>query len=343
VPVAVETAKRCDVVKELVASGQLVGEQSVVVSPRITGKVTSVPVEVGTDVSAGGTLFTLDESDIRAQVRQSEAAVEVARAKQKVAVDNRENASKQYERYKQLYEQGAVSADTFESYELKLKQALSEEPEATLAQCQATLDYQLNQLANTVILSPIAGTVAQRSVEVGSIVTSTTQAVTVVDLSRVKVQVSVGEQQIGKIIQGQEVKVVVPAVRTEPFTGVVAGLSPAADDKTKSYLVEVKMDNPGRVLKQGMFAEVHFTTDKSEGVLAVPVDALVARSGGNVVYTVRDGMAREVQVKTGISDGKVTEIVSGLQEGDQVIVLGQQGLVDGARVAVSGGQEKQSN
>lgn len=337
VPVAVETAKRGDVLKELVASGQLVGEQSVVVSPRISGKVASVPVEVGSEVRAGDVLFTLDDSDIRAQVQQAEAAVAVARAKQKVAGQSRENAAKQYERYKQLFEQGAISADTFDTYVLKLEQARSEEPEAGLAQSQAALAYQRNQLVNTIVTSPFTGTVAQRNVEVGSIVSSTTQAVTVVDLTRVKVQVSVGEQQIGKIKQGQEVNVVVPAVRAEPFTGLVSNLSPAADPKTRSYLIEVKLDNPERVLKQGMFAEVHIITDRSEGALAVPVDALVTKSGMSVVFTVKDGQARENQVKTGIADGKVTEIISGLQEGDQVIVLGQQGLLDGSKVTVQGG------
>ncbi|OPY59330.1 MAG: Macrolide export protein MacA [Pelotomaculum sp. PtaU1.Bin035] len=292
-------------------------------------------MEVGSVVGAGSVLFTLDDSDLRAQVRQYEAAVSVARAKQKVAGDNRENAAKQYERYRQLFEQGAISADAFDSYVLKLEQAQSEEPDANLAQSEAALAYQRNQLANTVITSPIAGTVAQRGVDVGSIVSSSTQAVTIVDLSRVKVQVSVGEQQIGKIRQEQEVKVVVPAVRAEPFTGVVSNLSPAADSNTKSYLVEVKMDNPGQLLKQGMFTEVHFTTDRSEGVLTVPVDALAERSGSSVVLTVQDGQARENPVKTGISDGKVTEIISGLQEGDQVIVLGQQGLVNGSKVVVS--------
>jgi len=339
VPVAVDQVRCGDVFKELVASGQLVGEQCVVVSPKISGKVASVPVEVGSVVSAGSVLFTLDDSDLRVQVQQSEAAVSVALAKQKVAVENRNNAARQYERYRQLYEQGAISADTFESYALKLEQAMSGEPEASLAQSQAALAYQRNQLANTVITSPIAGTVAQCNVEVGNVISSATQAVTVVDLSRVKVQIHVGEQQIGKIKQGQEVKVIVPAVRDEPYTGLVSNLSPAADEKTKSYLVEVKVDNPGQVLKQGMFAEVHIVTDRSEGVLTVPVDALVARSGGSVVFTVRDGQARENQVRTGISDGKVVEIISGVQEGDQVIVLGQQGLVDGARVAVSGGQD----
>ncbi|OPX92232.1 MAG: Multidrug resistance protein MdtA precursor [Pelotomaculum sp. PtaB.Bin104] len=340
VPVAVETAKRGDVVKELVASGQLVGEQSVVVSPKITGKVASVPVEVGSAVNAGDVLFTLDDFDIRVQVQQSEASVSVAQAKQKVAEDSRDNAAKQYDRYKQLFEQGAVSADTFDSYALKLQQAQSEEPEATLAQSQAALAYQRNQLANTVIVSPIAGIVALRNVDVGGVVSSTTQAITVVDLSRVKVQVSVGEQQIGKIKQGQEVKVFVPAVRADSFTGVVANLSPAADAKTKGYMIEVKMDNPGQALKQGMFAEVHIATDRSEGALTVPVNALVARSDGSVVYTVQNGVAKEVQVKAGISDGRVTEITGGLQEGDQVVVLGQQSLVDGARVLVGGGEDK---
>lgn len=338
VPVAVDTAKRGNVLKELVASGQLIGEQFVVASPKISGKVASVPVEVGSVVRAGDTLFTLDDSDIRAQVQQAEATVAVSQAKLKAAQDNRDNAAKQYERYKKLYEQGAVSADTFDAYVLKQQQAQSEEPEATLAKDVASLAYQRNQLANTVITAPFSGTVAQRNVDVGGIVSSTTQAVTLVDLSRVKVQVSVGEQQIGKIKQGQEVKVIVPSIQAESFTGVVANLSPAADSKTKSYLIEVKMDNPDHVFKQGMFAEVHIVTDRSEKALTVPVDAIVQRTGENYVYTVAEGAAKENKVKVGISDGKVTEIIEGLSEGDQVIVLGQQGLVNGSKVVVQGGQ-----
>ncbi|MCL6634433.1 MAG: efflux RND transporter periplasmic adaptor subunit [Peptococcaceae bacterium] len=338
VPVAVEVVRRGEVVKELVASGQLMGEHSVIISPKISGKVASVPVGMGSEVRAGDVLFTLDDSDLSAQVRQAEAAVAAARARLNTALQNRENAVRQYERYKQLYEQGAISADTFEAYSLKLEQAKSEEPEASLAQSEAALAYQRNQLANTVITSPISGTVAQCSVEVGSVVSPSTQAVTVVDLSTMKVQVAVGEQHIGKIKQGQEVKVVVPAVQAGPFTGTVAALSPAVDPKTRSYLLEVRMDNPGRILKQGMFAEVHIVTDRSEGALTVPVDALVARSGGSVVFIVQEGQAREKQVQTGISDGRVTEIVSGLNEGDQVIVMGQQGLVDGSRVVVGGGK-----
>lgn len=337
VPVAVDTAKRGDLLKELVASGQLIGEQSMVASSKISGKVASVPVEIGSEVRAGDTLFTLDDSDIRAQVQQAEAAVAVSQAKLKVAQDNRDNATKQYERYKQLFDQKVISADTFDSYVLKMEQAQSEEPEATLAQNQASLAYQRNQLANTVITSPFSGTVAQRNVDVGNVVSSSTQAVTVVDLSRVKVQVSVGEQQIGKIKQGQEVKVIVPSVRAESFTGVVSNLSPAADSKTKSYLIEVKMDNPDRVLKQGMFAEVHIVTDRSEQALTVPVDAVVQRTGENYVYTLAEGAAKENKVKVGISDGKVTEIIEGLAAGDQVIVLGQQGLVNGSKVVTQGG------
>lgn len=340
VPVAVDAVKRGDVAKELVASGQLFGEQSVVVSPKISGKVASVPVDVGSEVGAGSVLFALEDSDIRAQVQQAEAAVAVSRAKLKATQDSRESAAKQYERYKKLYEQGAVSADTFDTYLLKLQQAQSEEPEANLAKDEASLAYQQNQLANTLIAAPFAGTVAQRNVDVGNVISSSTQALTLVDLSRVKVQVSVGEEQIGKIKQGQEVKVIVPSVRAEPFTGLVSNLSPAADSKTKSFLIEIKMDNPDRVLKQGMYAEVHIVTDRSEKALTVPVDAMTPRAGENIVFTVVDGTAKENKVKVGISDGKITEITEGLVEGDQVIVLGQQGLADGSKVAVQGGQPK---
>lgn len=341
VPVAVQTAKRGDVAKELVASGQLVGEQSVVISPKISGKVASVNVELGTRVNAGDVLFRLDDTEIQAQVRQQEANVEVMAARKRVAEQNRENATRQFERYRQLYEQGAISADTFDSYRLKLEQAESEEPSANLAQAQASLSYQQSQLANTVITSPISGEVGAKNVEIGNTVSSTTQAVTVVNLDRVKVQVAVGEQHIGKIKQGQEVRVIVPSVREEPFTGLITNLSPAADPKTKSFYLEVKLENPDRVLKQGMFAEVHISTDRKENVLTVPVDAVVQKSGENIVYTVVDGAARENRVKVGISDGKVTEITGGLNEGDQVIVLGQQGLVDGTKVIVQGAQGSQ--
>lgn len=340
VPVAVQPVNRADVAKELVASGQLVGEQSVVVSPKIAGKVAAVNVELGTAVTAGSVLFKLDDSDIQAQVQQSEANVAVMEARKIVAEQNLVNASKQFERYKQLYQQGVISADTFDTYSLKLDQASSGESVANLAQAQASLAYQQNQLANTVITAPISGEVASENVDAGGMVNSSTQAVTLVNLDRVKVQVTVGEQHIGKLKQGQEVKVLVPSVRQEPFTGVIANLSPAVDAKTKSFLIEVKMDNPNHVLKQGMFAEVHIITDRSEQALTVPIDAIVQKSGENYVYTVAEGTAKENKVSVGVSDGKVTEITAGLAEGDQVIVLGQQGLVSGAKVIVQGGQPK---
>ncbi|MCL5290135.1 MAG: efflux RND transporter periplasmic adaptor subunit [Firmicutes bacterium] len=342
VPVAVQPVKRADIARELVVSGQLAGEQSVVVSPKITGKVDDVRFELGSRVARGDVLFTMDDTDIVAQVQQYEASVAASAARKKVAEQNRENASRQFERYNQLYEQGAISADTFESYKLKLDQALSEEPESNLAQMEASLSYQRNQLANTVVTSPISGEVAVKNVEIGSMVSSSTQAVTVVNLEQVKVQLPVGEQQVGKLKQGQEVKVLVPSVREEQFNAVIANISPAADPKTKSFLVEVKMDNPEHVLKQGMFAKVHIATDRKEKALTLPVDAVVARSGDNYVFTVVEGKAKENKVKVGISDGKVTEIIEGLAEGDQAIVLGQQGLINGSPVLVQGAQEGSS-
>jgi RND family efflux transporter MFP subunit len=156
------------------------------------------------------------------------------------------------------------------------------------------------------------------------------------------VQVAVGEEHIVKLKQGLEVSVIVPSVRPEPFTGRIENLSPAADSKTRSFMIEVMMDNPSHVMKQGMFAEVHIVTDRRENVLTVPVDAVVQKSGDNFIFTVVDSTVKQYKVKTGISDGKVTEIAEGLPEGAQVIVLGQQGLVDGSKVSVIGGPEGQA-
>lgn len=341
VPVALEEVKRGDIQKELLASGQLMGEQSVVVSPRISGRVASVRVDVGTVVKAGDVLFTLDNSDIQAQVRQAEAVAMTAREKMKVAQQNRDNAEKQYQRNKVLFEQGVISAEAYESFALKLAQARSGEPEAALAQAEAALSYQLNQLANTVITAPISGTVAQRSVEVGGMVSSATQAVSLVYLDRMKVQVNVGEEHVSKIQQGQNVRVVVPAAGRDAFTGTISGVSPASDAKTKSFPVEVRLDNPGKVLKQGMFAEVYFIAGRSENALVIPVDAVVTRNNEQVVFTVEEGAAKLNKVKLGISDGIKTEVIEGLAEGQKVVIIGHQALVDGSKVMAPGAQGRQ--
>ncbi|MEW6276893.1 MAG: efflux RND transporter periplasmic adaptor subunit [Bacillota bacterium] len=336
--VAVQSAKKGKIVKEYMAGGQVAGIRTVTVAPKISGRAASVPVAAGQAVREGDVLFTLDSTDAENQVRQARASLAVAQENKKLADVNRANAKKQLERYRQLYEAGAVPADTYEQYALKYEQAAAPVPEAQLAQAEAALATQETNLANHTVRAPFGGVVAKVSVDPGEMVSPTSQCVTLVDLSRVKVEVAVGEQEVNKIRPGQVCRVTVAAARSEPFPGTVTAVSPAADDKTKGFTVEVTLDNPAGILKQGMYAEVHLVTDTAEEVLTVPVEAVLNKDGRRVVFVVEGGEAKERTVIVGLTDGRLAEIKEGLKEGEQIVVTGNQSLTNGSKVIVSGAQ-----
>jgi RND family efflux transporter MFP subunit len=335
--VAVQSVKKGKIVREYVAGGQLAGIRTAVVAPKISGRVASVPVTAGQAVREGDVLLTLDSTDAENQVRQARAALAVAQENKKLADVNRAGAKKQLERYRQLYEAGAVPADTYEQYELKYEQAAAPVPEAQLAQAEAALAVYEANLANHTVRAPFGGVVAKVGVDPGEMVTSASPCVTLVDLNRVKVEVAVGEQEVNKIRPGQSCRVAVAAARSEPFPGTVTAVAPAADDKTKGFTVEVTLDNPDGILKQGMYAEVSLVTDTAEDVLTVPVDAVLNRDGRRIVFVVEGGEAKERTVTVGLTDGRLAEIKDGLKEGEQVAVAGNQSLTNGSKVIVSGG------
>ena len=343
VQVVVQQVKKMEIKRTLVLSGEAQPEQNAVVAPKISGRITSVAVDVGAHVNAGDVLFRLDDSDIAAQIAQSEAAVEVARANLEVSEKNKESSAAQLERYKQLYEQKAISADTYDTYKLKYEQAASGVPESTLKQSQANLAYQRLQMENTLIKSPINGVVSQRNVEPGEMVLSSTQALRLVDLSAVRVKINISEKEVGKIRPGQQVDVRVPSAGQEPFHGVVFSVSPSADSKSKTYPVEVRVDNRQGLIKEGMFTEVTFITDRLPDTLAVSVDALVPKGDKKSVFVYKGDQVEERAVELGISDGMFQAVLQGLTKGDMVVVKGQQGLTDGVKVVLQGaGQGGQS-
>jgi len=335
--VSVQPVKKDTVTKELAAGGQITGVQTVTVGPRVSGKVGAVHVKMGQAVNAGEVLFELDKTDVENGLRQARAALAVAQENVKLADVNRANAKIQMERYRKLFEAEAVSADTFEQYVLKHEQAAARVPEAQLAQAEAAVAVQESQMAHHTVRAPIRGTVAKVNVNPGEIVSAASQCITLVDLSRVKVPLTVGEAEVNRIAVGQDCRVMVSAARQEPFTGRVSAVSPAADERTKGFAVEITLDNPGGALKQGMYAEVYLVTEKAEDILTVPVEAVLERGARRVVFVVAGGEAEERAVVTGVSDGRRTEIKEGLTEGEMVAVAGHQTLTNGAKVSVAGG------
>ncbi|WP_027717631.1 efflux RND transporter periplasmic adaptor subunit [Desulfovirgula thermocuniculi] len=337
VAVAVQKVQRATVEKELVVGGQVAGIRKAVVGPKVSGRVADVAVALGQYVAAGAVLFELDRTEVESQLRQARANLTRAEENKKLADINRENARKKLERYKELFAAGAVSQDAYEQVLAEYERAMVKTAEADLEGARAQLEVLEAQLANMTVRAPFGGLVSKVNVNVGEVVSPSSQCVELVDIGRVKVAVSVGEEEVNRLRVGQECRVVVAAAGPGPFTGKITAIGPAADDKSKAFNVEVTVDNPEGLLKPGMYAEVHLVVGRAENALAVPVDAVVSKGNKKAVFVVEGDTARERAVVTGISDGKLVEVKEGLAGDEQVVVVGQQGLTDGAKVVVSGG------
>jgi cobalt-zinc-cadmium efflux system membrane fusion protein len=347
-------------------SGKVVAGKEVTLAPKIAGKVGAVTVDVGQEVKAGQVLLRLDAPEIDAAVRQAEAAVRVGEAglnqaalgveRAKAALEQAQEsyrlAEANYERGKMLLEQEAISQADFETRfeqpyitaagalktaEAAYRQAVDQKENlapAQLAQAQAALSAARTNQANTVVTAPISGMVASRNVDPGELASPQAPALTIVALDPVLVEIGATEEQISGLKVGQEVKVLIRAVRAAPFSGKIKSISPAPDLRSKAYTVRVTVANPAHQIKPGMFAEVALRTS-AEAVL-VPWDAVVMRDNTPVLFVVQGNKAILRRVETGASDGRKIEIKKGLKPGERVVVSGQERLVSGTPVTVVG-------
>ncbi|MDP3045336.1 MAG: efflux RND transporter periplasmic adaptor subunit, partial [Bacillota bacterium] len=288
--VAVAEAEKGLLSRGDILTGKVIAKAEVNLVPKMPGKVSAVLADVGDRVQAGQTLMRLDATELQAQLSQAEAGVALAESGLRQTELNFRDTQRNYERMKHLYEQGAIAAAEFEKvemgYEIARDQAEKLAP-AQLKQAKAQLQYMQANYNNTILTSPISGIVAARSVNVGELAAQTMPVFTVVSFDSVYVETNASEQQVNKIKAGQEVTVRISAVSSEPLTGKVTNVSPAADPRTRTYPVKVEIDNPEHLIKPGMFAEVNLSTAGDE-VIIVPRDAVVHRSGAFAVFVLTD-------------------------------------------------------
>ncbi|MCI1959054.1 MAG: efflux RND transporter periplasmic adaptor subunit [Clostridia bacterium] len=187
------------------------------------------------------------------------------------------------------------------------------------------------QLSDCTVTSPISGTVLERNATVGSVLGSSTPFV-IVNLDTVKVKVNVAEDMINKIKVGDTVKIKVASYSDKEFEGHISTIAPGADDGT--YPVEIDIPNSDGLLKSGMFAQVTFAKESGGSNIVIDRDALLTTTDGNYVFIVEDGKAKKVDVTTGIDNGDEIQILSGLNEGDEVVYSGNTYLNDGDSVNV---------
>ena len=273
------------------------------IAPQSAGRIRKINVEVGDYVVKGQILAEMD----RLQLDQTELQVQ--------------NDDIEYERLKGLYKEGGVSQSDFETAELSYKLR-----KTTLA----------NLRENTILRSPINGFVSARNFDAGDLFSMSAPLFTVQQVTPVKLLVGISESEYTKIKKGDSVTLTVDAIPGETFTGKVERLYPTIDAATHTFKAEVHVPNTSRVLRPGMYARVtvNFGTRRS---VIVPDQSLVKQEGTGTrfIYVLKaDNTVSYLPVTIGRHMGREYEILSGLEEGAQVVVKGQALLRDGVKVNV---------
>jgi multidrug efflux pump subunit AcrA (membrane-fusion protein) len=218
---------------------------------------------------------------------------------------------------------------------------------AQVGQARAALATARRQLQNATITSPIDGIIAHKNVEPGEVVSPPVMPgkalLDIVDMSRLKTTVKISETRVKIIRLGQEAIISLDGFPDEIFPGKVTRISPVVDAKSRTFKAEVLIPNPDNRLKPGMFARVQLILTKRTDVLKIPIEAITEGKEGKVVFLAVNGTAKAQTVTLGISDEFDTEVISGLNPGDQVIIEGNLGLEHGDKIVIRGPLQKQNN
>ncbi|MDB5083305.1 MAG: hypothetical protein JWN30_191 [Bacilli bacterium] len=204
---------------------------------------------------------------------------------------------------------------------------------AQLAQSQTSIKVLSEQLQDGTLTSPVDGIVTAVNTPVGQNAGGAGgSVVSIAQVDPILATVTVPESTIGKIQVGTSMTVNVPTLN-KTFAGSVLTIHPTLDPTTKSYFLDVKVDDPGHLLLPGMFTEASLKSEGRQAIL-VPADAILTQTNGNAVFVVQNGRSKKVLVKLGVLTSSQYEITSGLKEGDEVVVQGQELLSDNTAVQV---------
>jgi len=321
VPVEVRALRRTDLTETVSAVGTVKAWHDVTVSSEGAGKVVAIYADEGDYRDKGEVLIKLDDELRALAVAQAEAQLSMAKA-------NYKKARRDLKRSEELFGTKGISESQLEMARLQAETA-----EANLKSAQVALDIARRQLRDTEIRSPIDGRVAARYVDVGETVAPGTPVATMVDIRRLRAKASVPEREVAKLGVGLRARLTVDVYPDERFEGKVSKVGLKADLRARSFPVEIEVPhNPGEKLKPGMIARVEVEVRTYKDVLLIPQDAVLDRSGRKIVYVVGGNRAMERPVTLGRRWNGQVMVEDGLEEGERLVVAGQERLKDGMEV-----------
>ena len=338
-----EIITRGDIKSTVSATGTVNAVTTVQVGTQVSGTILKLFVDYNSPVKKGQLLAQIDPAMFEAQAGQARANLLSAKASLEKSQVMLRDTKTTWDRNKILYAKNFISKSDLDTSETNYLSALAQikVSEAQIAQVQAALDSASINLKYTKILSPVNGTVISRSIDVGQTVAASFQTPTLFtiaqDLTKMQIDTSVDEADIGKVKAGQKATFTVDAYPESPFNGKVSVVrnAPITVSNVVTYNAVIIVDNTGLKLKPGMTANVSIETESKQNVLRVPNAALRFKPATSVatpdqkgakgpkgpgVWILENNKPKNVKITTGISDGNFTELISNeLTEGEQII------------------------
>jgi len=334
IPVKLETVavERADLEQVVNATGNVVAQDYVDVGSKVAGQISDVEVVIGEAVKAGRLLATVAPAVQNSRIESNRATL--ARLKAELAGQNAQLdfAQLQFQRQTQLKAENATREESYESSRMNMYAAASrvDATNAQIQQTEAAIREDEAVQKQTRIEAPVSGTIVTLNARPGQMVSANQEVLMrIADLSRMTVQVPVSEEDVTRLQKGMTAYFTTPGYPGKRWSGKLRQimLLPTDDSgrqgKKAYYTVLFDVANPSRELMSGMSADVYFVLARAEHVPAIP-RSLVTKPGMDGTQTVKvvlaDGTLETRKIKIGIRDGERAQVLSGLKEGEQVLL-----------------------
>ena len=334
-----EKVTRGDIEAVITATGTVNAVTMVLVGTQVSGTIKNIYVDFNSPVKKGQVIARIDPATFEAQVGQARANLLAAKANLEKAEAAFADSKRTMDRNKDLFSRDFIARSELDTSDTNYQTAKAQisAAKAQIAQTEAALRYAETNLMYTDIVSPVDGIVVSRNVDAGQTVAASFQTPTLFtiaeDLTKMQIDSSVVEADIGRVNAGQPVEFTVDAYPDTAFKGVVSEVrnAPIVVQNVVTYDAVIKVDNSGLRLKPGMTANVSIIVSTMKGVLRIPNAALrfrpVERINGQTekkgpgVWIIKDRKPELIKVTVGISDGNFTGLIKGdVSEGQELIV-----------------------
>jgi RND family efflux transporter MFP subunit len=326
--VSVQVAAKKQLRPFIEATGTLNPFEQVSIGAEIDGIIKTVKADEGAAVSKGMLLATIDDIEYNQGVLSAQAAMKQAEA-------TLANAKVEFARKDALYKEQLVTQQQYDDVSTRLALA-----ESDVEKAKAAVSIAKQKLEKTKIYAPLASKVKEKTFSAGDFVKNGTRLFTLIQPNPLKLDFSVSERDVGKMKVGQDVLVKVDAFPDTEFTGKVSIVFPSLEEKTRTLSIEALVPDKEGILKPGLFARVILYTGGMKETVVVPITAILYEGDRTRTYVVEGDRAKERLVKLGNKYGEEIEITEGIREGEKVVIAGQQGLSEGAKVNFQGIERK---